>query len=42
MAADGTLTVTFTADGKAEVGKGRAIWPPDTGTEAVALAWEPA
>lgn len=42
MAADGTLTLTFTAGGKAEAGKGRAIWPPDTGTEAVALAWEPA
>ncbi len=42
IAPDGTLTLTFVAGGKAEAGAGRSIWPPNAGTEAVALAWQPA
>lgn len=40
--ADGVLTVVIAPGGKAQAGTGRAIWPPNPGTEAVAITWAPA
>lgn len=42
VTADGVLTLVFRAGGKAQAGRGRVIWPPQAGTEAIALTWEPA